>query len=367
MTVSTLGILGGGQLGRMSVLAAARLGIKCVVLTPERDSPASHVAWTTIVASYDDLEALKEFSALTDVISFEFENIPVSTVDYLNSLKQDSVFPSKKLLEVSQDRLAEKQFLNGLGIETARWTGIQTLEDIAGAVTLWKSNSFVVKTARFGYDGKGQIFCPAAGLDSNHNLERFLEAHDGVALILEDGISFTDEVSVIVARDSAGKTAVYGPMLNEHRNHILHKTTIPAPHNLELCAKAVQMTKQVAEAVDLRGVLTVEFFVTRNGRLLANEIAPRTHNSGHWTIDACAVSQFEQHVRTVCGLPVGSPERHSNAVMLNLIGADVLDCTKYLYQKNACLHLYGKQDVREGRKMGHVTFLEEKTDDKSRR
>lgn len=367
MSIKTLGILGGGQLGRMSVLAAARLGIKSVVLTPEDDSPASHIAWKTIVADYEDHLALKAFSDLTDAISYEFENIPVSTVDYLNTLKSDSVFPSKKLLEVSQDRIAEKSFLNGLGIETARWTAITTFGDITQAVQGWKSDSFVVKTTRLGYDGKGQIFCPVAGMKESPYLSDFLETHGHVQLILEDGISFSDEVSVIVARDRAGKTAIYGPMLNEHRNHILHRTTVPAPHNLELCAKAVQITKQVAEAVDLVGVLTVEFFVARNGRLLANEIAPRTHNSGHWTIDACAVSQFEQHVRTVCGLPVGSPERHSDAVMLNLIGADVLDSEKYLNQKNACLHLYGKQDVREGRKMGHVTFLEERKDDKSRR
>jgi 5-(carboxyamino)imidazole ribonucleotide synthase len=365
MSIKTLGILGGGQLGRMSVLAAARLGIKCVVLSPEDDSPASHVAWKTIVADYADHFALKALSDLTDVISYEFENIPVSTVDILNSLKPNSVFPSKALLEVSQDRLAEKAFLNGLGIETARWTAVQTLEDITEAVQGWRSDTFVLKTTRFGYDGKGQIFCPASGINDNRGLFAFLESHSEVQLILEDGISFTDEVSVIVARDRAGKTAVYGPMLNEHRNHILHRTTVPAPHNLELCAKAVQITRLVAEAVDLVGVLTVEFFVTRNGRLLANEIAPRTHNSGHWTIDACAVSQFDQHIRTVCGFPVGSPERHSDAVMLNLIGADVLDSEKYLNQKNACLHLYGKQDVREGRKMGHVTFLEERKDDKN--
>jgi len=367
MTVKTLGILGGGQLGRMSVLAAARLGIKCVVLTPEDDSPASHVAWKTLVASYEDQGALKMFSELTDVVSYEFENIPVPTVDYLNRLKPDSVLPSKKLLEVSQDRVAEKTFLNSLGIETARWTPIRTVDDIVQAVQGWKGESFVVKTTRFGYDGKGQIFCPAFNILKNHDLSAFLEAHSSVPLILEDGISFSDEISVIVVRDREGKTAVYGPMLNEHKNHILYRTTVPAPHNLELCAKALQMTKMVAEAVALTGVLTVEFFVTRNGRLLANEIAPRTHNSGHWTIDACAVSQFEQHVRTVCGFPLGSADRHSNATMLNLIGSDVLGSGQYLNQKNACLHLYGKQDVREGRKMGHVTFLEERTDEKSRR
>ncbi|MCB1840369.1 MAG: 5-(carboxyamino)imidazole ribonucleotide synthase [Alphaproteobacteria bacterium] len=367
MNVKTLGILGGGQLGRMSVLAAARLGIRCAVLSPIDDSPASHVAWKTIVAPYDDLPALEEFAKLCDAISYEFENIPVETISFLENLKPKSVFPDVRLLEVSQDRLTEKQFLNSLGIETARWVKMGTLEDLEHTLLSWKSESFVLKTSRFGYDGKGQIFCPAKGIRDNPKLLDFINSHKDETLIVEDAISFTDEISVVIARDKSYKTAVYGPMLNEHKNHILHKTTVPAPHNLEFCAKAIEMTKKVAEAVNLVGVLTVEFFVTRNGRLLANEIAPRTHNSGHWTIDGCAISQFEQHVRTVCGLPVGSSERHSNAVMLNLIGDDVLRAPEFLDQKNACLHLYGKEDIREGRKMGHVTFLEEKTDDKSRR
>lgn len=360
MSVRILGILGGGQLGRMSIMAAARLGIRCVILTPESGSPGSQVAWTTIQAPYEDRAALQEMSKICDFITYEFENIPLESVDYLESLKPGCVRPGRRLLEVSQNRLTEKKFLNDLGIETARWAPVQTIEDIEPIAQMWKSGYFVLKTARFGYDGKGQIFCKSSDLRENTELAAFLEVHKNSPLILEDAIDFSDEMSVIVARDVMGNMAVYGPMLNEHRNHILYKTSVPAPHNLEICARTVQMARTLAEAVDLIGVLTLELFVTRGGRILANEIAPRTHNSGHWTIDACVVSQFEQHIRTVCGMPVGSSDAHSDAQMINLIGADVQNIDQYLTQKNACLHLYGKQDVREGRKMGHVTFLKEK-------
>lgn len=358
-----LGILGGGQLGRMSALAAARLGIGTVILCPEEDSPASQVAQKTIVAPYNDFTALREFASLVDAITYEFENIPIESVDFLTSLKKSPVYPDKRLLEVSQDRIREKQFLNELGIETTRWQPITKIDDIADTLKEWKSEAFVLKTCRFGYDGKGQFFCRTAHFTDNPDLPAFFEAFKNHDFILEDAVDFADEISVIAARDINGKIAIYGPMLNEHRNHILHKTRFPAPHNKEICARAVHITKTLAQAVGLVGVLTLEFFVTRNGRLLANEIAPRTHNSGHWTIDACAISQFEQHVRTVCGLSVGSSNRHSNATMINLIGEEVLNEERYLSEPNACLHIYGKLSVREGRKMGHVTFLEDKTND----
>ncbi len=363
MNIKILGILGGGQLGRMSAMAAAQLGIRTIIFCPEEDSPASHVAYKTINAPYDDKKALKTFSDATDIISYEFENIPVDTVDYLNSIKPNSVYPEKKLLEVSQDRIKEKSFLNEIGIETARWGEIKDISDIQHLLEQWRSQSFVLKTTRFGYDGKGQIFGSDQDLAGEGKIHEFLEKTKDQSIIMEDCVNFVDEISVVVARDKYAKMAVYGPMLNEHHNHILHKTTVPTPHNKEISVRAFQLTKNLAESVGLVGVLTLEFFVTRNGRLLANEIAPRTHNSGHWTIDGCAVSQFEQHVRTVCGLPVGSAARHSDVMMLNLIGDQVNDIEEYFHQKNACVHLYGKQDVREGRKMGHVTILEEKTDD----
>lgn len=356
----TLGILGGGQLGRMSAMAAARLGIKTVIFCPEENSPASQIASRTIIADYSNNDALDEFSRLSDFISFEFENIPIETIDYLNSIRENPVLPGKKLLEVSQDRLKEKAFLNSLNIKTARWEQIKTIEDIEETIEKWRSGAFVIKTARMGYDGKGQIFCSKQNIRQNNELLSFLEKNSQKDLIIEDAINFIDEISVIIVRDFQSKTVSYGPMLNKHNNHILHKTIFPTPHNKEICFNAVQIGKKIAQSIELTGVLTVEFFVTYDGRLLANEIAPRTHNSGHWTIDACAVSQFEQHVRTVCKLPAGSAENHSNATMINLIGNDVLDADTYLDKQNACLHLYGKHDIREGRKMGHVTFLEDK-------
>ncbi len=349
----TLGILGGGQLGRMSAMAAARLGIKVVIFTDEKDSPASHVAAETIVARYDNKAALKKFAARVNVISYEFENIPVETVRYLKKLKP--VYPDDRLLNVSQDRLKEKSFLNSIGIRTARWKGVENPADVEKILQKWKTNSCIIKTTRFGYDGKGQHFCKNA-----RNMNRAFQKLKSRPLIVEELVDFKCEISVIVARDSNGKTACYGPMVNEHRHHILHKTVSPAKLPEKTQQKALDAAKKLAAKVNLRGVLALEMFVTKNGEIIANEIAPRTHNSGHWTIDACAVSQFEQHVRTVCGLPVGSSASHSGATMINLIGNDVRRAAKYLKQENACVHLYGKQDVKSGRKMGHVTLLEKK-------
>ncbi len=349
-----LGILGGGQLGRMSALAAARLGISVVIFCPESDSPASLVAARTIIAAYDDQKALTEFANSCDYISYEFENIPVETIAYLETLKKNAVYPSRQLLEVSQDRVREKTFLNRLGIETAEWRALNGKDDYQTLLKDLPFKDFIIKTSRFGYDGKGQI-------KSGGDLETFFSQHKNAAFILESMVPFTSEISVIIARDIHDKTESYGPMLNEHKNHILSKTTVPAPLSSAQNAQALAMAQRVADAVNLVGVLTLEMFVHKDGRILANEIAPRTHNSGHWTIDACAVSQFEQHVRTVCGLPVGAPARHSDAVMLNLIGADIRQAQDYVNRENACVHLYGKHDIRDGRKMGHVTLLTPKT------
>lgn len=346
----TLGILGGGQLGRMSALAAARLGIETVILTPEADSPASQVCQRTIVASFEDKKALKAFAESVDVITYEFENIPVESVRYLQGIRP--VLPDDRLLAMAQHRISEKTFLNEIGIPTARWTRITGPEGIREALLNWKVRSGILKTTRFGYDGKGQC---TVRLDSDM-IEKWAGLRTTEA-ILEEQIDFTSEISVLVARDKLGQTATYGPILNEHRNHILARSTVPAPIPGEIAKMALDLTGRLAEAVDLVGVLALEMFVAPDGRVLANEIAPRTHNSGHWTIDACAVSQFEQHVRAVCGLPVGSPSRHSDAVMLNLIGSDVKLAAKFLEIRGACVHLYGKRDVRDGRKMGHITVL----------
>lgn len=346
----TLGILGGGQLGRMSALAAARLGIKTHIFCPEDNAPASHVAARTVRGEYNDKRLLKDFASQVDVITYEFENIPIETVNFLEDIKP--VYPDAQILQFSQSRQAEKQFLNDIGIETAGWKYVETQESLQEFLNETNCSEFIFKTDRMGYDGKGQVFCRK---DDDPRLKRNELSQKEV--IIEEVIDFTCEVSVIVARDKLGQTATYGPMLNEHKNHILSKTIVPAPIPADLANQTTEKAIQLAEAVNLVGVLALEMFLTQDGRILANEIAPRPHNSGHWTIDACAVSQFEQHVRTVCGMPVGSPGRHSNATMVNLIGNDARKLAPWLEMKNACLHLYGKEDPRPGRKMGHVTIL----------
>ncbi len=345
-----LGILGGGQLGRMSALAAARLGIKTHIYTPETDSPASHVAAQTFIGAYDDRKKLKAFAESVGVVSYEFENIPIETVRYIQ--KTRPVFPDDRLLEIAQHRAKEKKFLNDIGIDTARWVLARTADDVAKAGNEMGRSDYILKTARFGYDGKGQV---SWGVHENPKDKwKSLKSNE---IIIEERIDFTCEISVIIARDKLGQTATYGPMLNEHKNHILAKTTIPAPIPDDLAKKARRLTEHLAEAVDLVGVMALEMFVTRDGGLIANEIAPRTHNSGHWTIDACTVSQFEQHVRTVCDMPVGAPGRFADAMMINLIGKDVMKLAPWLEMPHASLHLYGKEEVKAGRKMGHVTII----------
>lgn len=350
----TLGILGGGQLGRMSAMAAARLGIKTHIFCPETDAPASHVAAQTFTADYDDKKALKEFAKSVDVISYEFENIPVETVQYLKKLKP--VYPDDYLLEIAQHRWHEKQFLNNIGIPTAKWAKACSADQVHETLKEWRVTDCILKTARFGYDGKGQI-----KISKNTDIDAAFASLKSDEVIIESLVPFQCEISVIVARDIFGKTECYDVVLNDHKNHILSKTTAPAPLSPAILTKAKKLGKKLADEVGLVGVLALELFVTKDGKILANEIAPRTHNSGHWTIDACAVSQFENHVRTVCGLPVGSAKRHSDAVMLNLIGDDIALVDKYVDKPNACIHLYGKPEIRPGRKMGHITLISGKT------
>lgn len=350
----TLGILGGGQLGRMSAMAAARLGICVVIFCPEENTPASHVASETIIAPYDDKDALKIFSEKTDVISYEFENIPVETIEYIETLKNNSVFPDKALLNVSQDRIKEKTFINTSKIETTRWKSVSDINDIQNTLKEWNTSTFILKTTRDGYDGKGQGKFDTKDIDT---IFAFLNETQEHALIMEELVDFTCEISIIIARDKSGKTSVYGPMLNEHKNHILHTTTVPTGVTKNVEDKAIKIANTIATSVNLIGVLTVELFVCPDERILVNEIAPRTHNSGHWSIDACAVSQFENHVRSVCGLPVGSSKRHSDAKMLNLIGNDINNIDQYMTTPHTCVHLYGKKEARTGRKMGHINFI----------
>ncbi|HLO76315.1 MAG TPA: 5-(carboxyamino)imidazole ribonucleotide synthase [Magnetospirillum sp.] len=345
----TIGIIGGGQLGRMSALAAARLGYRVHVFCPESDSPTEQVAAAATVAEYTDLAALEAFARAVDVVTFEFENIPAESVRLLASLVP--VRPSWRVLEVAQDRVAEKTFFNSIGIETAPWAPVSSAAELKDAVARL-GRPAVLKTNRFGYDGKGQVKIAA-----DTDLDDAWAALGGAESILEGFIDFEGEISVIVARGLDGHSATFDPAWNVHTNHILDTTTIPAPIPHSMAEAAMAAAHKVAGALDLVGLLAVEMFVARDGRLLANEMAPRPHNSGHWTIDACITDQFEQFVRAVCGLPLGSTERHSDAIMKNLIGDDVHDWPDILRDPVAKLHLYGKAEARSGRKMGHVTHL----------
>jgi 5-(carboxyamino)imidazole ribonucleotide synthase len=353
MIAKKLGILGGGQLGRMTAMAAARLGIQTFIYCPEQGCPASHVSAGTYFADYNDRGALKDFASMVDVISYEFENIPLETVIYLQEFKP--VYPDERLLEVSQERIKEKTFLNSINIQTARWKSITSAAEIQSVCVEWDVQEFILKTTRFGYDGKGQ-----ARFTIGDDAARAWSNMGEQPLIAEEIIPFVCELSVIIVRDKIGQMVTYGPMQNEHRNGILHRTMMPPPSvavTEDVIQKAKKMAQLLAEAVDLVGVLTIELFLCADGTLLANEIAPRTHNSGHWTIDACAVSQFENHVRTVCGMTIGAPSQHSAAEMINLIGDDVNHLGQYFEKSGTCLHLYGKHEARPGRKMGHVTIL----------
>jgi 5-(carboxyamino)imidazole ribonucleotide synthase len=312
---ATIGILGGGQLGRMTAMAAARLGYRVHVFTEESDSPAAQVSAAATVASYDDEAALAEFAKAIDVATFEFENISADAVRRVATLKP--VMPRPEILEISQDRLKEKDFLNRNGIATTGYQEIADAGALRQALAELKGRA-VLKSARMGYDGKGQVSVHAA--TEPGGAWRRMGARRG---ILEAFVDFHCEVSVIVARGADGEMAAYPPVENRHVNHILDTTIAPATLPPDMARKAETISRDIAERLDLVGVLAVEMFVTRDGKILVNELAPRPHNSGHWTIDACATSQFEQLVRAVCGLPLGSTERHADAVMKNLIGDEI--------------------------------------------
>jgi 5-(carboxyamino)imidazole ribonucleotide synthase len=346
---ATIGILGGGQLGRMTALAAARLGYRVHVFATEEDSPAAQVCAEATVADYDDGAALARFAAAIDVATFEFENIPAEAVRRVAALKP--VVPRPEILEISQDRLREKDFLNRIGVVTTEYQEIGDAAALAAALVGLRGRA-VLKSARMGYDGKGQVAVgPGAAAD-----EAWRQMGEPRG-ILEGFVDFRCEVSVIVARAADGTMAVYPPVENRHVNHILDTTIAPATLTPETVRDAESIARDIAARLDLVGVLAVEMFVTKGGKLLVNELAPRPHNSGHWTIDACASSQFEQLVRAICGLPLGSTERHADAVMKNLIGDEVETWHDAIADPAARLHLYGKRTTRPGRKMGHVTRL----------
>ena len=342
---ATIGILGGGQLGRMLSVAAARLGLKTHIFEPGANPPAGDVAHAVTTAGYDDEAALRAFAAQVDVITYEFENIPTSALDILEALRP--IRPGRKALAVSQDRIAEKDFLTELGLTVAPYAAVNGKQDLDAAIERIGAPA-ILKTTRLGYDGKGQ-----ARIDHPRDADAALAAMNGAAAVLEGFVDFSHEVSVIAARGPGGDVSAFDPGENVHLNGILHTTSVPARLTPAQRTDAVLIAARILNALDYIGVVGVELFVTPKG-LLVNEIAPRVHNSGHWTQNGCAVDQFEQHIRAVAGWPLGDGQRHSDVVMTNLIGDDVDAVPQIARESMAALHLYGKAEARPGRKMGHV-------------
>jgi len=346
----TIGILGGGQLGRMLAMAAARLGLKCQVFSPDPDSPAFDVVPSATCAEYADVEALELFANDVDVITYEFENVPAATAMVLAARRP--VIPAQKILETTQDRLIEKDFVKRLGIDTADYADVSsaaTLRDAIARIGL----PAVIKTRRFGYDGKGQVIIRAG--DDPAKVWQDLGTKSA---ILEAFVPFEREISVIAARSAVGEVECFDVTENEHRDHILKISRAPAEIPEALATEARSIAEKIAHALNYVGVLAVEMFVVQEGggpKVLVNEIAPRVHNSGHWTLDGASISQFEQHIRAVAGWPLGKPVRHGPVTMTNLIGDDINGCGQWLTVPGATVHLYGKGAPRPGRKMGHVT------------
>lgn len=354
---SVIGILGGGQLGRMTVLAAARLGYRCAIYCPEDDAPALDVSAIHIKGAWDDEEALAQFALAVDVVTLEWENIPLETLLFLQN--HVPVCPNPDILRIAQDRRLEKAFAREQGIGTAAFSIIESEDSLRAALENLKGEG-LLKAARMGYDGHGQV-----AVDRGTDPAEAWEQVGRVSSVLESFVDFAAEVSVIVARRADGVMRAYPPVRNIHKDHILAETLAPAPLPEAVLQEAGAEAMRLAERMGVVGLLAVEMFVLKqpNGAgqmVIMNEMAPRPHNSGHWTIDACPCSQFEQLVRAICGLPLGDTTPHSRAVMRNLLGDEVNDWPRLLSDPRACVHLYGKKEIRKGRKMGHVTFLSEK-------
>jgi 5-(carboxyamino)imidazole ribonucleotide synthase len=346
---SAIGILGGGQLGRMLAMAAARLSYRVVIFDPDANAPAAQVSNSHIIAAYEDEAALAGFARQCDVVTYEFENVPVTAAKAIAAVTP--VFPKPNALEAAQDRVTEKTFLNSIGVKTAPFRAVDSLPDLTMALAAL-GGSGVLKTRRFGYDGKGQAVLKNASADEA--ARAFSDLH-GAGLILEGFVPFEAEISVIAARGLDGRIECYDPARNVHENGILASSTVPSGLSTDTERAAKAAAARILEALGYVGVIGVEFFILGNGSLLVNEIAPRVHNSGHWTEAACVISQFEQHIRAITGLPLGNPARHSDCVMENLIGFDVERAAALADEPGVYLHLYGKAEPRAGRKMGHFT------------
>jgi 5-(carboxyamino)imidazole ribonucleotide synthase len=349
----TIGILGGGQLGRMLAMAAARLGLRCQVFSPDPESPAFDVVLNATCAEYADVEALELFAGDVDVITYEFENVPAASAMILAARRP--VLPNRKILETTQDRLAEKDFVRQLGIGTADYADVSSAAALRAAIAKIGLPA-VIKTRRFGYDGKGQAII-RAGDDPDQIWEDLATR----SAILEAFVPFEREISVIAARNAEGQVECFDVTENEHSDHILKTSRVPAMISDALAAQARDIAQRIANALDYIGVLAVEMFVvpgSGGAKILVNEIAPRVHNSGHWTLDGASISQFEQHIRAIAGWPLGKPVRHGPVSMTNLIGDEVDNYAQWLTVPGATVHLYGKGASRPGRKMGHVTQVE---------
>ena len=345
---STVGILGGGQLGRMLSVAASRLGYKSHIFEPGANPPAGQVADRVTTAAYDDEAALLAFAQSVDVITYEFENIPTSALDILEAHRP--IRPGREALRVSQDRITEKQFLSDLGLQVAPFAAVETAEELNTALENIGAPS-ILKTRRFGYDGKGQ-----AGLKTAAEADAALADMADAPALLEGFVDFSHEVSVIAARGIDGQVACFDPGENVHKDGILATTTVPARLSAGQRMDAVLLAANILNKLEYVGVMGVELFVTKDG-LIVNEVAPRVHNSGHWTQNGCAVDQFEQHIRAVAGLPLGDGQRHSDVVMENLIGDDMDRLPELLQERDTAVHLYGKAETKAGRKMGHVNRI----------
>lgn len=345
---STIGIVGGGQLGRMLARAASRMGYKTHIFTPDKDSPASHVATTTTIGAYQDTTALRAFGQSVDVVTFEFENIPAETLTMLESLV--AVRPGPEVLFTTRHRLREKEFIRKQGIKTAPFAKVSTDTELKSAIETI-GTPCVLKTTELGYDGKGQmvIKTPADAESAWKKLGR-------TECILEGFIEFSAEASIIVARSTHGEMRCYPLVENIHRDHILHRTIAPASFIDTYQEEAVRTAKTLAEALDVVGLLAVELFVTKDG-LLVNELAPRPHNSGHWSMEGAPTAQFEQHIRAICGWALGDTTARGQLEMINLLGDDWKQWESYARDAQAHVHLYGKTESRPGRKMGHVTIV----------
>ncbi len=347
---STIGILGAGQLGRMLAAAASQLGFKCRIYS-DVPGPASDVAVSTTIGPYEDLEKIARFAAETDVVTYEFENVPVEAAAAVERVRP--VRPGLKALEVAQDRLREKSFVESLGIPIARFASVSGPDDFAAAIAEVGAPA-ILKTRRLGYDGKGQ-----ARIKTASDIAAAFDEIGRAPATLEAFVDFKCEVSVLLVRGLDGEMRFYDIPTNHHEGGILRTSAVPSALPAAHQARARDIAGKIADALGYVGVIGVEMFYTGEERepLLINEFAPRVHNSGHWTMDACAVGQFENHIRAVAGWPLGATDRHSDCQMTNLIGDDVAAWPQLAAESGACLHLYGKNEARAGRKMGHVNRL----------